>query len=200
MTATATPTRLRVPEPRGEASVPADDAPDDAQLLAAVADGDRHALEVLYRRHAPWLVARLQRRCADAGVVDEVLQDAFVAIWRGAGRYDGRGAVGAWMWGIAVRRLVDAVRRSPRPTALLLDAPHDVEVVRSAEEQVLLGIEHGELGPALDRLSPELRAVVRATVIDGHTPREAAALLGIPSGTVKTRMMRARAQLREDLA
>lgn len=174
--------------------------PSDGRLLAAAADGDRRALEQLYHRHAPWLTARLQRRCSDAGVVDEVLQDTFVAVWKGAGRYDGRGEVGAWLWGIAVRRLVDAVRRSPRPTADLLDVPETGDVVASAEEQVLVGIEHGELGPALDRLSPELRAVVRATVLDGLTTREAAKLLGIPSGTVKTRMMRARAQLREALA
>jgi RNA polymerase sigma-70 factor (ECF subfamily) len=174
--------------------------PSDADLLSAVAGGERHALEVLYRRHAPWLAARLQRRCADPSMVDEVLQDAFVAVWRGAARYDGRGEAGAWLWGIAVRRLVDAVRRSPRPTEALLDVPDTVDLVGSAEEQVLLGIEHGELGPALDRLSPELRAVVRATVLDGLTTREAGRLLGIPSGTVKTRMMRARAQLREDLS
>lgn len=172
----------------------------DAQLLAAVADGDRHALEQLYLGNAPWLAARLQRRCSDLGVVDEALQDTFVAVWKDAGRYDGRGEVGAWLWGIAVRRLVDAVRRSPRPTADLLELPEHPDVVGSAEEQVLLGLEHGELGPALDRLSPELRAVVRATVLDGLTTREAGKLLGIPSGTVKTRMMRARAQLREDLA
>jgi RNA polymerase sigma-70 factor (ECF subfamily) len=171
---------------------------DDAALLAAVAGGDRTALEVLYRRHAPWLLARLHRRCSDPGVVDEVIQDTFVAVWRGAGRFDGRGEVGAWVWGIAVRRLVDALRRTPRPTAELVD--DDADVVVSAEEQVLVGIEHGELGPALDRLSPELRAVVQATVLDGLTTREAGRLLGIPSGTVKTRMMRARAQLREDLA
>ena len=174
--------------------------PPDGELLAAVAAGDRRALEQLYRRHAPWLTARLQRRCSDAGVVDEVLQDTFVAVWRGAGRFDGRGEVGAWLWGIAVRRLVDAVRRSPRPTADLLSVPETVDVTASAEEQVLLGLEHGELGPALDRMSPELRAVVRATVLDGLTTREAGKLLGIPSGTVKTRMMRARAQLREALA
>lgn len=174
--------------------------PSDAELLAAVADGDRRGLETLYRRHAPWLIARLQRRCSDHGVVDEVLQDAFVAVWRSAGRYDGRGEVGAWLWGIAVRRLVDAVRRNPRPTAELLAVPDAGDAVCSAEEQVLLGLEHGALGPALDRLSPELRAVVRATVLDGLTAREAGTLLGIPSGTVKTRMMRARAQLREDLA
>ena len=172
----------------------------DADLMAAVADGDRRALELLYRRNVPWLAARLQRRCSDPGVVDEVLQDTFVAVWKGAGRYDGRGEVGAWLWGISVRRLVDAVRRSPRPADSLLDVPEHVDLVGSAEEQVLLGVEHGELGPALDRLSPELRAVVRATVLDGLTTREAGKLLGIPSGTVKTRMMRARAQLREALA
>jgi RNA polymerase sigma-70 factor (ECF subfamily) len=195
---TTVTTRLRVTEPREEAAVTPETP--DADLLTRVADGDRHALEVLYRRHAPWLTARLNRRCSDPGVVDEVLQDAFVAVWKGADRYDGRGEVGAWVWGIAVRRLVDAVRRSPRPSAALLDVPETVDVVGSAEEQVLLGLEHGELGPALDRLSPELRAVVRATVLDGLTTREAGRLLGIPSGTVKTRMMRARAQLRKDLA
>jgi RNA polymerase sigma-70 factor (ECF subfamily) len=196
---TAVATRARVPQPREEVAVTTSDRT-DADLLRAVADGDRRALEELYRRNAPWLVARLQRRCSDTGTVDEVLQDTFVAVWRGAGRYDGRGEVGAWLWGIAVRRLVDAVRRSPRPAEALLDVPDAVDLVGSAEDQVLLGIEHGELGPALDRLSPELRAVVRATVLDGLTTREAGRLLGIPAGTVKTRLMRARAQLREDLA
>ena len=65
---------------------------------------------------------------------------------------------------------------------------------------MLEGIEHGELAGALRALSPELRAVVQATVLDGLTTREAAQLLGIPSGTVKTRMMRARRELRGALA
>jgi RNA polymerase sigma-70 factor (ECF subfamily) len=64
---------------------------------------------------------------------------------------------------------------------------------------VLLGIEHGDLAGALDRLSPELRSVISATVLDGLTTREAAALLGIPSGTVKSRLVRARRELREAL-
>ena len=70
----------------------------------------------------------------------------------------------------------------------------------AAEDQVLLGVEHGDLAGALRALSPELRAVVQATVLDGLTTREAARLLGIPAGTVKTRMMRARIQLRGALA
>jgi RNA polymerase sigma-70 factor, ECF subfamily len=76
----------------------------------------------------------------------------------------------------------------------------DAEREPSAEERVLLGVEYGDLAGALDRLSPELRAVVQATVLDGLTTREAGHLLGLPAGTVKTRMMRAKAQLREALA
>jgi RNA polymerase sigma-70 factor (ECF subfamily) len=104
--------------------------------------------------------------------------------------------VAAWVWGIAIRRLIDHLRkRRPIPTAEIAAAQR--LDVASAEDQLLLAVEHGDLGAALDRLSPELRRVVQATVLDGLTTREAARLLGIPAGTVKTRMMRARAQLRE---
>jgi RNA polymerase sigma-70 factor, ECF subfamily len=168
----------------------------DVEVLAAVADGDRQALRVLYDRHAPWLSLRLARRCADPGVVDETVQDTFVAVWRGAGRYRGQGDVGAWIWGIAIRRLIDGLRRLPRGQVLVAE----VDDRRMAEEEILLGVEYGDLGGALQRLSPQLRAVVQATVLDGLTSREAGRLLGIPAGTVKTRMMRARAQLREGLA
>lgn len=167
----------------------------DARLLEAVGDGDRRALELLYSRHAPWLFLRLARRCADPAVVDEAVQDTFVAVWRTARSWKGKGEVAAWIWGIGVRRLLDQLRR--RPATPL---PAYEQVMISAEEQVLLGIEYGELGRAMNQLSPELRAVVQATVLDGLTTREAGRLLGIPAGTVKTRMMRARALLREELA
>jgi RNA polymerase sigma-70 factor (ECF subfamily) len=129
-------------------------------------------------------------------VVDQALQDTFVAVWRTPSGYQGTGEVAAWLWGIAIRRLIDQIRR--RPAALhQLDA-HDA-TSPSAEEQVLLGVQHGDLAGALGRLSPELRAVVQATVLDGLTTREAGRLLGIPAGTVKTRMMRAKPLLREGL-
>ena len=191
------------------ASASSDDGmqPDDAALLAATGDGDREALAALYARHSPWLLLRLSRRCGDPGVVDEVVQDTFVAVWRSARRYDGRGDVAAWIWGIAARRLVDALRRAPAATVALPDHGlgdghgHGTDAVEpSAEERVLVDVRYGDVGAALERLSPELRAVVQATVLDGLSTREAATLLGIPSGTVKTRMMRARAQLRGALA
>lgn len=177
-----------------------DDPRSDGELLAAVADGSTAALEVLYHRHAAWLTVRLGRRCADSSVVDEILQDTFVAAWKGAGRYSGRGEVAAWLWGIAIRRLVDALRRRP-PLEHSLDLyGAELGALESAEDRVLLGVEHGDLAGALNRLSPELRAVVEATVLDGLTTREAGRLLGLPAGTVKTRMMRARRELRKELA
>ena len=151
---------------------------------------------MLYERHAPWLVVRLSRRCADPGLVEEVVQDTFVAVWKGARRFRGEGDVAAWIWGIGIRRLIDRLRRHPLPVPMPLERSGTVV---SAEDEVLVGVEHGNLGTALNRLSPELRAVMQATVLDGLTTREAARLLGIPQGTVKTRMMRARQELREAL-
>jgi RNA polymerase sigma-70 factor (ECF subfamily) len=174
----------------------------DGELLRAIAaDGDRHAFEELYRRYAPWLTARMRSRCADPGTVDDVVQETFLAVWRGSARYREEGDVAGWLWRIGARRLVDAVRGDGargRLRQALARLRHRDEA--SAEDRVLAGVEHGDLAGALTRLSPELRAVLQATVIDGLTTREAAALLGIPAGTVKTRAQRARKQLREALA
>jgi RNA polymerase sigma-70 factor (ECF subfamily) len=173
----------------------------DGELLRAAADGDRRAFEELYRRYAPWLTARLRGRCADPGVVDDVVQETFLAVWRGTARYHEDGDVAGWIWRVGARRLVDALRGDGargrlRQTLARLRHRHEA----SAEERVLAGVEHGDLAGALTRLSPELRAVLQATVIDGLSTREAAVLLGIPPGTVKTRALRARRRLREELA
>ncbi|MFI9766836.1 RNA polymerase sigma factor [Streptomyces sp. NPDC052415] len=174
----------------------------DGDLLRAVAaDGDRRAFEELYRRFAPWLTARLRGRCADPGIVDDVVQETFLAVWRGTAVYREDGDVAGWLWRIGSRRLVDALRGDGargRLRQVLARLRHREEA--SAEDRVLAGVEHGDLAGALVRLSPELRAVLQATVVDGLTTHEAAVLLGIPPGTVKTRAMRARKQLREALA
>ncbi|REK91845.1 RNA polymerase sigma factor [Streptomyces inhibens] len=164
----------------------------DAALLRGIARGDQAALAAFYDRHAGWLHARLARRCADAETVREVLQDTFVTVWRSAGSYRS-GEAGGWLWVIAARRLVDAQRAQARAERVVHEPP---AAVPSAEDSALGGLEYGDVGTALDRLSPELREVLRATVIDGLTTREAAQLLGIPEGTVKTRAMRARRELR----
>nr|BFD84040.1 RNA polymerase sigma factor [Streptomyces sp. Xyl84] len=177
----------------------------DGDLLRAIAaDRDRRAFEELYRRYAPWLTARLRGRCADPAMVDDIVQETFLAVWRGKARYREEAAAqdaAGWLWRIGSRRLIDALRGDGargRLRQALARLRHRDEV--SAEERVLAGVEHGDLAGALTRLSPELRAVLQATVVDGLTTREAAVLLGIPPGTVKTRALRARKQLREALA
>ena len=164
-----------------------------------MAGRDEGALRELYVRHASWIHARLAHRCADSDAVAEVLQDTFIAAWDGAARFRGDGEVGAWLWGIAVRRLISRLRR--RSDILLGPAllERDEQEI-SAEEQVLLRLENVDVGTAMARLSPELRVVLQLTVIDGLSTREAAVLLGIPRGTVKSRLQRARATMREELA
>jgi len=176
------------------------DKASDAELVAAVAARDRGALRILHERHTAWLGARLRRRCSDPDIVAEALQDTWLAVWK-APRWDGSGAVGAWLWGIAIRRLIGVLRRRNRWEQVREhrdDAGDDLVV--SAEDRVLVGVEHGDLAGALASLSPELRSVVQATVLDGLTTKEAARLLGIPRGTVKSRMARARVELRGALA
>ena len=168
----------------------------DVDLLVAIGDRDRGAFTALYRRHAPWLTIRLLRRCPDTDVVDQAVQDTFLAVWRKPSAYSARGEVPAWLWGIGIRRLIDQLRRRPgiarSPTAVV-----DAQV--SAEDEMLLGVQYGDLASVIDRLSPELVAVVQATLLDGLTTREAARVLGIPPGTVKSRMSRARLEMREAL-
>jgi RNA polymerase sigma-70 factor (ECF subfamily) len=79
-------------------------------------------------------------------------------------------------------------------------APLRRQVLPSAEDEVLLGVEFGDLASALRRLSPEFRSVVQAVVLDGLTTKEAGRLLGVRESTVKTRLHRAKVQLRAALA
>src|SRR4051794_29872159 len=116
-------------------------ARDDQALLEALADGDLGALRELYDRHAPWLSVRLARRCNDREVVADVLQDTFVAVWQGARRYQGDGAVGAWIWGIAIRRLVSRLR-TRRDVVLLPDLSTRGAASVAVEDELLQGVEY----------------------------------------------------------
>ena len=161
----------------------------DAALLAAIAGGDRRALETLYRRHAPWLLTRLHQRCSDTDMVDSALQDTFVSAWRSAGRYRAEaGEVGGWLWSIAVRRLVDQLRKR-RPATPVATVPEPEPLPPPGTPAHSL----------LSRLPADLHPVVRAVYLDGLTTAEAAVLLGIPQGTVKSRLARARPLLQEEL-
>jgi len=174
-----------------------DSRPGDEMLLLAVAERDMGAFRTLYERHAGWLAIRLARRCNDRDLVADAIGDTFVAVWQKPRGFRGDGDIAAWLWGIAIRRLVSRLRT--RGSVAAAFAGH-AGVAPAAEDQVLLSVEYGDIGQALARLSPEMRAVIQAVVLDGLSAREAAHLLQVPVSSVKTRLYRARAHLRAALA
>jgi RNA polymerase sigma-70 factor, ECF subfamily len=160
----------------------------DDELMADIGAGRHEALEVLYRRHARWLMVRLHQRCSDPDIVDTALQDTFISVWRSARTYRAvDGTAGGWLWSIAVRRLIDQLRRRPAPTP--------VAAVPEPEPLPHPGTPAHQL---LSQLPPDLHSVATAVYIDGLTTSEAGTLLGLPQGTVKSRLSRARSLLQEE--
>ena len=172
-----------------------DSGPGDEMLLAAVAERDMGAFGTLCERHAGWLAIRLARRCNDRGLVADAIQDTFLAVWQKPRGFRGGGDIAAWLWGIAIRRLVSRLRAGG-----VAAVSEHAGVVPAAGDQVLVSVEYGDIGAALARLSPEMRAVIQAVVLDGLSAREAAHLLHVPVSSVKTRLHRAKAHLRAALA
>src|SRR4051794_36946746 len=116
---------------------------DDDQLIAAVAAGDHTALRQLFDRHAPWLAGRLRRRLP-AHAVEDVLQETFIAVWRGAPRYKRDGAAGGWIWGIARRQAALWARKNGR-----LDVALDLVDAVDARDETTRAIERADLEQAL---------------------------------------------------
>src|ERR1700746_2457648 len=139
-----------------------DSGPGDEMLLLAVAERDLGAFRTLYDRHAGWLAIRLARRCNDRDLVADAIGDTFVAVWQKPRGFRGDGDIAAWLWGIAIRRLVSRLRTRGGVAAVFEHA----EVAPAAEDQVLLSVEYGDIGQALARLSPGMRAVIQAAVPD----------------------------------
>lgn len=165
----------------------------DERLIRSVADGDAEALRELFGRHAPWLAARL-RRALPAHAVEDVLQETFIAVWRGAGRFGDEGAVGAWMWGIARNQAAMWRRKHGR-------SPVELEPAAS-EDPAEAAANRADLGRALDSLGPESgeqRELARMILVEDRSVADAARAFGIPEGTVKSRMYKIRRILRAAL-
>jgi RNA polymerase sigma-70 factor (ECF subfamily) len=172
---------------------------DDDALIVAVARGDDAALRELFGRHAPWLAARL-RAVLPSAEVEDVLQETFLAVWRGARRYQPEGAAGGWLWGIARRQAALWLRRRG-PAALLLPAVVAADG-RHAADPAEVALSRADLDEAVAALGPAggpEREVWRLMYVEDRPVAEVAELMGIPEGTVKSRAHRARRLLRAAL-
>lgn len=174
---------------------------DDDELIALVAAGDDSALRALFSRHAPWLATRL-RAALPAADVEDVLQETFIAVWRGAGRYRPEGpggAAGGWLWGIARRQAALLLRRRGPATAVLrcqVASDHDVG---DPADAVLTRVDLDRAVAALGPPGGAEREVWRLLYLEDMPVAEVAELTGVPLGTVKSRAHRARQRLRAAL-
>ena len=170
----------------------------DAALLARIAAGEvGDDMRDLCERYTPRLYGFGLRLLGDAGMAEEMVQDTFVRVWRGAAGYDpDRGSVRTFIYTIARRSAIDLQRRTrSRPLAALREDPSGAPEVGVDDQTERIATEL-EVRDALDALSPDHRRALELHYFEDLTQREIAERLGIPLGTVKTRTYHALRALR----
>lgn len=162
----------------------------ELELLGRVRRGDRGAFSELYRLYQPRLYGYLRRLLQSPATVEEVIDDVMLVLWTDARKFRGRSAVSSWVFGIAYRKAMTALR-AERRYQTPLDRSTDAETVAGAVTQ------RGEwIRAALNQLSPDHRQVVELTYFSGFSYKEIAEIADCPVNTVKTRMFHARRRLR----
>jgi RNA polymerase sigma-70 factor, ECF subfamily len=175
----------------------------DEDLMQLMRTGDARAFETVYDRHADVAFSLAYRMVGTRPRAEDVVQEAFLSIWRSGARYDSaRGSVRTWVLGIVHNRAIDSLRRhlahdkrraSDEGLAERLPAPErtELEVARRSEAAAVRA--------AMDELPPDQQRVVELAYFGGFSHSEIATMLEAPVGTVKGRMRLALAKLRSAL-
>jgi len=179
------------------AAVPGASKPDgddpDRDLLARVANGELDALEGLYERYRTMAYSIALRITADQTLAEDVVQEAFLGAWRNAARYvAGRGSVKTWLLSIVHHRAIDAIRRR-RPTSELPEtdtssAQPEALTLPDVWGAVAEGLDRVAIADALAAISSVQREAIELAYFGGLTQVEISDRLGLPLGTVKSRM------------
>lgn len=165
---------------------------EDRELISRVAAGDEAAFRQLYERYGDRVFRYALTLLRNLHLAEEVVQETMVAIWRGAGSFKGGSRVSTWIFGIARNQAHALLRREVRGERVPeepLTLPDPAEAVER----------EGRVLSALAELPPDQREVVVLAFYEGLSYREIASLLGVPEGTVKSRMHFAKRKLREAL-
>jgi RNA polymerase sigma-70 factor, ECF subfamily len=185
----------------GRPASPSDDA--DRAVLALVTAGQLDALQELYDRYRVMAYSIALRITTDPSLAEDVVQDAFLGVWRNAGRYiEGRGSVKTWLLSIVHHRAVDAVRRR-RPTTELPereDAAPAALTLPDIWAEVAGNLDRAEIVAAMATLSAVQREAIELAYWGGLTQQEIAERTGAPLGTVKSRVRLGLLALRQVLA
>ena len=185
-------------ESESVSSSPAPWKEDEAAVLSRIALKDMHAFEVLYRAYYRRLTRFLEQVTRRPQLIEEILDDTMLVVWRKAGTFNGQSQVSTWIFAIAYNKAMKALKRLRVPIECPEeDAPSPADgpeaaLVRRQTNLYLQGL--------LGRLSTEQRAVIELTYYHGCSYKEIAKIVGCPAETVKTRMFHARRKLRGMLA
>jgi RNA polymerase sigma-70 factor (ECF subfamily) len=185
------PRRREKPVPRDLAHL------SDEALVALVARGEENGLAELYDRFGRPAFGLALRVLRDPALAEDAVQDAFLAAWRSAGRFvPERAKASTWLMTLVHRRAVDLVRREERRRAEPLEAaPEPTE--RATDEAVWLRLERERVRAALGQLPDQQREAIELAYYGGFTQSELADRLGVPIGTIKSRMFAGLARLGE---
>jgi len=162
------------------------DADPDHQLLRQVAARDERAFDALYQAYGSAVYGYLMRLLNEPVAAEDLLQEVFLAAWQGAGRFRAEARVKTWLLRIAHHQAVSWLRRQRK--ALALDELAEAVADDGAEEALARTWHADEIRAALDRLTPNHRAVIELTFMHDLSYAEIAQIMDCPIGTVKSRM------------
>lgn len=175
----------------------------DEDLMQLMRGGDAAAFEVVYDRHATAAFSLAYRMVGTRNAAEDVVQEAFLSLWRSGARYDRtRGSVRTWVLGIVHNRAIDSLRRATvhdKRRASDEGIEERFEAPERTEAEVARRSEAREVRDALDVLPAEQRRVIELAYFSGYTHTEIAELLDLPIGTIKGRMRLALQKLRREL-
>lgn len=169
----------------------------DEDLLSRIAAGDKLAMRVLFARHQLKIHRFVLRVVRDETVAEDAVSDTFLDVWRDAGRFSGRSQVTTWLMSIARFKALSALRRR-REAGLDDDWAATIEDDADTPEVTSQKLDKGTaIRLCMERLSPEHREVIDLVYYHESSVEEVAEIVGIPEGTVKTRLFHARKKLGE---
>jgi len=175
---------------------------DDQGLVAAAQAGDQRAMETLLRRHYDRVHAVCRRIAGSTRDADDAAQEAMIGIVRGLPRFDGRAQFSTWVYRIATNAALDELRRRKRRPALALVTDEGEQADTAdplAAREVEAAADRLSIDAALDSLPEDFRTAVVLRDVADLDYAEIAEALGVPVGTVKSRIARGRAQLADAL-
>jgi RNA polymerase sigma factor (sigma-70 family) len=168
---------------------------EEAVLVRRIAARDRRAFELLYRNYYRRLTRFVEQLSHRRHLIDEILDDTMLVVWRKADTYNGQSRVSTWIFAIAYREVMRAHHRERRAASIPAQVDAAV-IVQSVETELIESESRSMLRHIVAALSAEQRAVIELTYFHGFGYKEIAAIIGCPLNTVKTRMFHARRRLR----